>query len=279
MFKLIFSKTYDNYNFIKYNIKPVVEDYFCVNNNVFCIADGVTRDSINGENIIYPTTLEEIENWIKIYPNPSGAYEAAQIIAENFVDYLIKEKDITEKTLFNIVKKVNNKVWKINEDREINYIENDLYCAVATGGIILENYLICFSIGDCHIKVLNERYEQIFETENNHSNFEKYEKEVLTKYNFDWTNPKDRILVRAAFRNNPIIKDKAFGVLSGEKAAMEFVKIYKVDLKEAKYICAYSDGCEPNFEDVSKIKSTITNPQAIQNSGKEKTLIVYERIN
>lgn len=277
MFKLKFANTYDNYAFIKNNIKPVVEDYFCIDENVFCVADGVTRDSINGTSVIYPENLQEVIEWVKTYPNPSGAYTVAKIFADNFVRDIKRSNVIDKEAVYEAVKRANNEVWKVNKDREIDYLKEDLYCTVAVGGAIVENKFIGFSIGDCHIKILNEQFEEIFESIDNHQNFEKYKKETLYNYGFDWKNPKDRILVRAAFRNNPIIKEKSFGVISGEKDAMEFVDTYEIDLQDAKYVCIYSDGCEPNFENKQKIIDTISNPEDIRNSGREKTLIIYEK--
>jgi len=277
MFKLKFSATYDNSIFIKHNIKPVVEDYFCIKDNIFCVADGVTRDSVEGKYIKYPKDLEEVKEWIKGYPNPSGAFEAAKIVADGFVKNMEKANNINKDTIFEAVEKANNEVWQINKDRKIDYLKEDLYCAVAAGGIIVENCFIGFSIGDCHIKILNEKFEQIFESVNDHVNYEKYERETLAKYGFNWENPKDRILVRAGFRNNPIIKEKSFGVISGEKEAMEFVKTYMVDLNDAKYVCIYSDGCEPNFENDTRMRESILNPHNIVNDGKEKTLVIYQR--
>ena len=61
MFKLKFAKMYDNSIFKKYNINPIAEDYFKVEDNIFCVADGVTRDSIYGESIPYPQNKQEVE--------------------------------------------------------------------------------------------------------------------------------------------------------------------------------------------------------------------------
>ena len=73
MFKLKFAKMYDNNIFKEYNLEPVAEDYFLVKDDIFCVADGVTRDSVNGEVIPYPKNKEEVEYWVGVYPNPSGA--------------------------------------------------------------------------------------------------------------------------------------------------------------------------------------------------------------
>lgn len=282
MFKLKFAKMYDNNIFGKYNLKPVAEDYFVVKDNIFCVADGVTRDSVNGEVIPYPKNKEEVEYWVRVYPNPSGAYEAARICADSFVKYVSECKDeINENTIMEIAKKTNQDIWEINKDREIDYVKDDLFCCVAVGGKIIDNTLYCFSIGDCHITLLDENFGTKFTTINNHKQFENYLDMYCKENEFDWSNPKYRIMVRRDYRNKPEVKynDKevSFGVLSGEKEAEHYIDTYKVDLTDVKYICAYSDGCEPFFEDKEKLKEIIQNPEKLQNEGKERTLIIYER--
>lgn len=282
MFKLKFAKMYDNSIFEKYNAKPVVEDYFAVNENIFCVADGVTRDSIYGEAIPYPQNKEEVEEWIKGYPNPSGAYEAAKICAEKFVKYVSECKDkINENVLREIAKKVNEEIAKINENREIDYLANDLFCCVAVGGCIIENTLYCFSIGDCHITALDEEFNTKFTTINNHKQFEDYLEEYCKEHIYNWNNSKDRLMVRRDFRNKPEKKYKnkevSFGVLSGEKEAEHYIDVYKVDLSEVKYICAYSDGCEPFFSQKEEVRKIIQNPEELKHDGKERTLVIYEK--
>lgn len=284
MFKLKFAHMYDNNIFKEYNLKPVVEDYFLVKDNIFCVADGVTRDSVNGEVIPYPKNKEEVEYWVRVYPNPSGAYEAAKICADSFVKYVSECADeINEDNMKEIVKKTNQEIWKINKDRKIDYVKDDLFCCVAVGGKIVDNTLYCFSIGDCHITLLDENFGVKFTTINNHRNFEDYLNNIYCKLNeFDWSDPKYRIMVRRDYRNKPEVKYKeqevSFGVLSGEKEAEHYIDTYKVDLTDVKYICAYSDGCEPFFENKGKLKEIIQNPERLQNEGKERTLVMYELI-
>ena len=282
MFKLKFAKMYDNSIFEKYNINPIAEDYFKVEDNIFCVADGVTRDSIYGESIPYPKNKQEVEEWIKVYPNPSGAYEAAKICAESFVEKLLEyDKKIDENVILDAIKNANNKIAKINENRKIDYLANDLFCCVAVGGCIIENTLYCFSIGDCHITAFDENFNIKFNTINNHKQFEDY-LEIYSKENeYDWNNPKDRVMVRRDFRNKPgklyNNKEISFGVLSGEKEAEHYIDVYKVDLSQIKYICAYSDGCEPFFETKEIAKKIILEPEQLKNEGKERTLVIYER--
>lgn len=284
MFNLKFANMYDNSIFKKYNLEPVVEDFFVVENNIFCVADGVTRDSIYGTAIPYPKNKEEVEEWVKIYPNPSGAYEAAKICAESFVKYISKYKseEINEDIIKKAIKKANNDIWEINKNREIDYLKDDLFCCVAVGGYIANNILYCFSIGDCHITLLDENFDVKFSSINNHKQCENYFKNVLRKNNsYKWSDPEYRVMVRRDYRNKPEMKyngeEVSFGALTGEKEAEHYIDVYKVDLSDVKYICAYSDGCEPFFEQKETMKEVVTNPEKIELEGKERTLIIYEK--
>ena len=282
MFELKYAKMCDNSIFAKYGIKPVAEDYFEAKQNIFCIADGVTRDSIYGESVPYPENKEEVEKWIEVYPNPSGAFEAAKICVQNYIKIVSDAKEINKEIMFEIVKKVNNEIWKINEGRKIDYLAEDLYGCVAVGGVFQRESMYAFSIGDCHIKAFDENFNLQFESINNHANFEKYLSEVYMKNNeFDWNKSKDRVIVRRDFRNKPNVKYKekevSFGVLTGEKEAKHYIDTYKIDLSSIKYICAYSDGAEPFFEKKEIIKDIILNPSKFEKEGKERTLIIYEK--
>lgn len=89
-------------------------------------------------------------------------------------------------------------------------------------------------------------------------------------------------MVRRDYRNKPDKKyqgkDISFGALTGEKEAEYYIDVYEVDLKDVSYICAYSDGCEPYFDDKEKIRQIIQNPQTIAEEGKERTLVIYEKV-
>ena len=284
MFKLKFAQMYDNEIFHKYDVNPVKEDYFTINNEIFCVADGVTRDSIFGEAVPYPKNKKEVENWISVYPNPSGAYQAAKICADNFVRKLsnYSKKNINKEIIYNVVKEVNYKIDEINKGRKIDYLANDLFGCVAVGGYIVGDILYCFSIGDCHIITLSEDFDVQFSTINNHLAFENYLENVYCKNNvYDWNNPKDRVMVRRNYRNKPQMlhegKEVSFGVLTGEKEAEHYIDVYQVNLQNTKYICAYSDGCECFFSSKENIKKYVNNPNLLENEGKERTLIIYEK--
>ena len=286
MFRLKYDKILDNVIFTKNNLKPVVEDCFDINNLSFCVADGVTRDNIYGEAVIYPNTYDEAKDWIKKYPNPSGASKAAQIVCKTFINEINRysHDQINKKVILKVAKHCNFALKNINKNRNIDYLKEDYYCCEAVGGIIVDDYLYCFSLGDCHITLLDSEYNTVFTTINNHSYFEKYLKYVYSKENkFSWDNPKDRSMIRREYRNNPEKKykgkDISFGAFSGEENAEYYIDTYKVNLKNVKYICAYSDGCEPFFYNKKSIKNTLEDLKSLDYTGKERTLIVYEREN
>ena len=280
MFKLKYSNRYQNQMYTKYDIKFPEEDYYYLENNIFCVADGVTRDLIGGDIRPYPKTKEEAEYIANHYPNPSGAYDASKIIANNFVKYMKQNKE-NKQGIKSAIKKANKDVWKINKNRKIDYVGEDLYCCEAVGGVITEEYLYCFSIGDCYIKVFDENGKEVFCTENDHMWMEDFENEYLKSGEYNWMDPRYRLLIRGALRNNYIVTHKGkkvgYGALTGEDRAMDFVKTYKVPLKNAKYICAYSDGCMEYFEG-KRTKETLNNPDIIKQDGSERTLVIYERI-
>lgn len=283
MFKLKFAKMFDNSIFTKYGLAPVAEDAYQVEENSFCVADGVTRDNIYGQAVPYPKTKEETIKWVKSYPNPSGAYEAARVTAKTFVEQIQNkaEEQINKEVIRKAVEKANEAVAKLNKDRIIDYIKEDYYCCEAVGGRIVNNQLYAFSIGDCHITLLDENYQIVFTTINNHKRFEEFLDNYTQEHGFDWNDVNCRIMVRKDYRNKPHKiengKEVSFGAISGEEEALYFVDTYQVDLTNVKYICAYSDGYEPFFETKQNIQKLLENPINSQREGKERTLILYEK--
>ena len=283
MFKLIYSKRYQNQIYTKYGLEFPEEDYFYLEDNIFCVADGVTRDLVGGEIRPYPKTQEEAEYIAKHYPNPSGAFESSKIIANNFVKNLKEvSNNINEENIMMAIKEANKAVWEINKNRKIDYVGEDLYCSEAVGGIILDDYLYCFGIGDCYIKVFDEEYNELFATENDHEWMEKFENDYLKTGEYEWMNPRYRLLIRGALRNNYIVtyngEKVGYGALTGEDSAMDFVKIYKVPLGKVKYIAAFSDGCIPFFENKEETEKTLNNPDRLKENGSERTLVIYEKM-
>lgn len=285
MYNLKFASTYDFSVMRENNIKAVTEDYYATTRNLFCVADGVTRDLIDGTSLKYPSTKEEAQAVIEKYPNPSGATLASTICATSFIKYASSIAKVSEDSVLEVLKKINSDIGEINKSRtNIDYVKEDLYGCVAVGGIITDDYLYCFSIGDCRIKLLDDNFNTTFDTENLNHNLLPYEepKEFIDLYKdeWKWENPKYREYYRKNIRNNVQRFENgeySFGVLTGEEAALPFVKISKVPLTNVKYILAYSDGCEECLDSKEKIISIIANPEQIKNEAHEKTLLIFEK--
>lgn len=285
MYNLKFASTYDFSVMRENNIKAVTEDYYATTRNLFCVADGVTRDLIDGTSLKYPSTKEEAQAVIEKYPNPSGATLASTICATSFIKYASSIAKVSEDSVLEVLKKINSDIGEINKNRtNIDYVKEDLYGCVAVGGIITDDYLYCFSIGDCRIKLLDDNFNTTFDTENLNHNLLPYEepKEFIDLYKdeWKWENTKYREYYRKNIRNNVQRFENgeySFGVLTGEKTALPFVKISKVPLTNVKYILAYSDGCEECLDSKEKIISIIANPEQIKNEAHEKTLLIFEK--
>ncbi len=285
MFKLKFAHTYDFGVMIKYKLDHVIEDYYTVSDNAFCVADGITRECTDGTTINYPHTLEEAEEIIKKYPNPSGATKAAHICGDNFIKYAseIDLNNISEKDLLHIAKKINKDIKQINKNRKIDYLTEDLYGCVAVGGIFTKDFLYAFAIGDSNIRILDKDFNIILDTTSKTLSLD-YKPNKLTsklyKGKWNWSLPKYRIHLRKVVRNNPILqffKHDAYGALTGQVTATPFIKTFKIPLDNVKYIFVHSDGCESLLKTKEQMQNVLLNPTSIQEEIHEKTLLIYEK--
>lgn len=283
MYSLRFSKTYGFGIMEKNNLKQVLEDKYYADDKMFCIADGVTRDFVDGTPIRYPETLEEAEEIIEKYPNPSGAAKAAEICVSDVIKYF-KKSDEKVKNFNDAVDIANKDIKKINQGRKLNYTSEDEYCCTAVGGVISNDKLKCFSIGDSGIRVLDKDYNIIFDSllylKDDFSIFIKIGEKLLPKF-FNSKNDWFRKYCRKYKRNNLWLKytnRSNLGVLTGNDDALEFLMTYNISLKNAKYIIAFSDGALDYLNDKEQIKNVINNPESIKEAKEEKTLIIYEKV-
>ncbi len=277
MYSLRFSKTYGFGIMEKNKLQQVIEDRYYADDKIFCVADGVTRDYKDGTPLEYPQNIEDAKKIMKKYPNPSGAAKAAEICVADLVKCL-KNKSV-QKNFKYAIGLANEDIKKINAGRKINYVAEDDYCCVAAGGLIENDQLFCFSIGDSGIKVLDDDCNIIFDSEA----YLKDDADLLTRLMdkvFTWKDNCYRKYIRKHLRNNVWLKNIGkcnVGVLDGSEEAVEFLITYQVSLKNAKYILAYSDGCSESLDTKEKLKEVIENPEKIKETIPEKTLIVYEK--
>ncbi len=287
MYALKFSKTYDFGIMEKNGIKHVLEDKYYADNSMFCVADGITRDFVDGTPMKYPENMEDVKTILEKYPNPSGAARAAKDCVNNVVTYLKEkmnaEEQIEREDLKKAVEYANFTIGKINEGREIDYLSEDEYACVSVGGVISEDRLTCYFIGDSGIKVLDKNYNTIFDTtllQKNHPDFLIQYGQKLFPKTFNWRSTFVRKRIRKVDRNNLTLLRTGInniGVLNGDEKALSFIYTYQIPLDKAKFIIAFSDGCEELLKTKEQIKRAIKNPESIREGFWEKTLIIYEK--
>ncbi len=221
------------------------EDSMLVEGKIFCVADGITRDPITPKDF----TNLPFEKVLTKYPNPSGARFAADVFCESFVKSLNK-KVPSLKTIRNAFIFGNKKIAELNKKniKKIDYLVNDFFGCVASGGVIYKNKLFWSGICDCGIIIYDKNGKVKFQTPNWMEPFEEYEKKNLQKPNFNFAQPKYRKIIRSEYRNNAkkIVNNKcvSYGALTGEKEANKFMNFGESRLNKGDLIVFYSDGFE-----------------------------------
>src|SRR5687768_7610651 len=116
------------------------EDSFEIKDNIFVVADGITRDAIG-----YPDySAQTPEILVKNYPNPSPAKKASELFCRSFVNKLSNIKnEISEDLIRKAFIYGNRKIKELNKRSNPNpdYLEKDFWGCVACGGVIKDNVL------------------------------------------------------------------------------------------------------------------------------------------
>lgn len=250
------------------------EDAFKYRDNIFCVADGITRDLLT--NLRWSELSDEEKR--KYYPNPSPATLAAKISCETFLE--TKAKTAKERIV-----EANNAVAVINKNLVCDYLTNDFAGCVMSGVIIKENKLSWASIGDCQMVVFDGSGNIVFLSPNGLELFDNY----IEDSKKDWGNPARRVEIRREFRNKPGKKidgkEVSYGAITGEKVAEEFIFSGEIDVDSSATVVLYTDGFagyinRPEF--LAKLKgkkkdfidwSNGLAPKDYKKFGRERTLI------
>ncbi len=209
------------------------------------VADGITRDPPSLDFLDQGTLLGKVQFALK-YPRPSPAKIAADTFCDSFLEFLLTRKESNESILSPAFAYANQRIKRLNQDNleKVDYLENDFWACVASGGIVNNNKLYWSYITDCGVCVFDKGGELKFRTTN-----DKQEADGNVDFKgMDWKNPRWRRKRREEYRNNPekIINGQlaSFGALTGEETALPFVKQGQVDLEKGDYVLFYSDGIE-----------------------------------
>jgi hypothetical protein len=270
-------------------------DYYRVCENVFCVADGTTPDTINNRELgmVLRKFKESIKEGksdklkkiffelVRTIPSIRGVQNASRICCDTFVDSAVDEKDLDD-----ILWSISDNIKRLNDSRskKINYLGQDFFGCAAAGGIIRDDNLIAFNNADAFIMVFDSDHNLLFRTEDRyHQTLRQRTEFINAKFKGGWENPKVRSEYRYRYRNNPS-EENSYGTFTGEVLSLALTRTYTYNLSKAHIIIAGTDGClellDDNqildkileYNDPSKIESVL------KRSPSESTMVLYKRI-
>lgn len=209
----------------KPNQKPN-EDFFAVSyyKEIAAVADGTTRSYVDG-----------------VYPERS-ALIAATTFCKRAVYELMIGRSFDE-----AFANVNNQIAEQNRRFSItpetcDYLENDYFsCSGIAGMFSKENpYVFTYgSIGDCRVLVYDKNLLPVHISEDQLGTLEKF------RDNAGYDDENRHLFWRKQLRNNPNQRYMTYGGLTGEPAAMSYLKIASIPIENGDTIVLCTDGIWP----------------------------------
>ncbi len=215
---------------------------------LIAVADGVTRDPF-----VYLPDIKK--HWGKLifalaYKRPSPAKVASSLFCDTFVKVMRDYRDRDERAVREAFHIANENIgdWNYRHNPYYDYLMRDLAGCTAVGASEKEQD-DCVTWGyicDAGLALFDKEGNLKARTENDgpdkHDPFI-WSDERLKKIKGDkWRNPEARYIVRHDYRNSG--KENTFGVLTGEEAAMSYVKTGTWERKPGDVLFVYSDGLE-----------------------------------
>lgn len=223
------------------------------------LADGVTRyllrhatDDMNDPKIR--------AKQLKDYPNPSPAKMAAEKFCKASMKELLDHSSIKDTFI-----KANNELLKFSfkHNPEPNLLENDYWGCVASIFKVENKSLYWGFICDCGITVWDKngkiKFQTIDEGAQTANLMYKIFKPYFGKVVKSATSFTGRVILRGLFQNRLTSPrgdvTKGFGVINGDRNAMDYVRTGSLALENGDTVAAYSDGLTHciNTEECSQI--------------------------
>ncbi len=217
-------KTINSKSFTKENSKGINkpnEDFFIAddNLNIYIVADGVSRDKING-----------------IYPNPSPSQAIAKLFVDSTHKY-IADNIQQEKKYTTLLFKAMQYANIIIKDKNSTLINDFLPGTVGITALVKNNILYYSYIGDCYGMVISNNEKLIIT---------KCQTEQITIHKKEFTSNE----IRNVICNNPK-HPYSYGVLNGDERALKFIETGKIDMNNISCIYLYSDGLDNAMNELS----------------------------
>lgn len=232
--------------------KPNEDFYLCDDKNqIYFVADGVSRDKING-----------------VYPNPSPSEIVTKLFVQKSYKYILDNiKDVNKEKLLNdSIKYGNECVNKYNSTQK--WVEDFLPGTVVVIILIYNEQVYYSYVGDCYGFVINNRFKRMFT---------RCQTEKLVKSGIKF----DRITIRNVICNN-IENMYSYGVLNGDVNALKFVQSGKFKFNKNDKIFLCSDGVSEIMLSTPSQKLYKMNEKEIIIKSKDiddKTVVIIEEKN
>jgi len=187
----------------------------------FAVADGVTR-TLYGENL------------------PTAAL-ASHIFCRYVATCVVNGKSMIESfKIANAAIRGLNEEYGITPDT-VNYLDRDYISCVGVAACLLKGGS-CLSygyIGDCGIMIFDAVGMPVFVSENSLAQLEQI------RNLWGYADEQKTLFWRKELRNNPGRRGLTFGALTGESAALFYVKTGIVEIQPGDTIVLFSDGIYP----------------------------------
>lgn len=227
--------------------KPNEDFLYSLSDRVFAVADGLTRFVSQG----------------KDYPNPSPAGAAAEFFSEvaaMSIEGLIRlgqlTADRTEEAIREAFSDANTAIRRLNESNSItkettDYLENDFASCVGALGMLVKSTLYHGYIGDCGLLVYDSKSSMPkFMTANDMALLEDFREAWGWFKEMSGVDMAEEKIARRLFwakdlRNKPGSPCLTYGALTGEREALAYMKIGKIELGVGDTAIFFSDGILP----------------------------------
>ncbi len=263
------------------------EDAFAISEkqDILAVADGITRDPCRTlkEGLLGKIYME------LLYPRPSPAKIAAEHGVNAFVEgpfrpgmpfNTVMERITNANEVVNLRANIEFGLGRAHTD----YLLDDLGGCTLAGVIRKKNSIEFGVLAPCGVAVVSNEGKIVYKTEDtfweNDSERWKYlplSNHVDKKGNPKWNLPGTRQAIRRYCRNEPE-QPHAFGVLTGEEEALQFVQLGKRELVPTDRLLLYTDGmADVLFKKNGKLKEKILKP-AIESCIRDNDLRALQQI-
>ena len=238
-----------------------IEDSYTISSDIeaIAVADGVTRDPT--PYLPDKSTLAGKLKFVLSYEKPSRAKRAADDFTEVSPELLREYKIKDHNAIRQVFELANNTIAKRSQIDTPNpdYLTNDFPGCVAALTSYFDGAIHWGFICDCGLSVIDEKGNIKFRTLDEGPS--KIDEQIWPKIreklgrNINWRMPAARREIRSIYRNNPQ-EINSYGVLTGEEAAMHYVRTGFYEAKPSDTLLVYSDGIsELMFNKDGDIKS------------------------